>query len=274
LKNPSESCPIGSDIDNKSHIFRRKLRAHIKSLGKRPSISEKNGLNERRRRLKARIDRFQREATIMIPFLPDDTQLLRLVPYQNYAEDVVEDEEEHAANYMEEQDIYEEEEEVEKLPETIVLMLPSALTSQDRLRLNAKHICLQEIQLWEGQANDALEALRNSLAQVSLVLRTKVRNAKSQYTKTRSWEDVEKNNVQVWKYLVTYRTARNALIQLKAPVEILYRFQEIKKEDLKMPGDIVEENRIGQRNDKIAWFWKLDASHAGDQDEWMKECEC
>ena len=129
------------------------------------------------------------------------------------------------------------------------------------------------MQLRQGQANDALEGVRNSLAQVSLVFRTKVREARSVYTRTRSWNEVQRSNMQVQQHVSRYRTARNALIQLRASPDILGRFMEIKREHLKMPGDIVEANRVGQRSDSLAWFWRLDADRSGNQEGWMKECK-
>jgi hypothetical protein len=61
------------------------------------------------------------------------------------------------------------------------------------------------------------------------------------------------------------------MIKLGATEQILARYQVIKAEDLKLSGDIVEENRIRQRNDKLAWFWHFEAE--GDND-WMQESKC
>jgi hypothetical protein len=158
------------------------------------------------------------------------------------------------------------------LPEAIQLLLPSSFTGSQRRRLQIETFSIQEAQLREGQANDALEGVRNSLAQVSLTFRTKVRNAQSVYTRTRSWDDVQRCNAQVRLHVTRYRTARHALIQLGASTDICQKYLEIKAEHLKMPGDIVEANRIGQRSDSLAWFWRLDANKSGKQDSWMKEC--
>ena len=68
-----------------------------------------------------------------------------------------------------------------------------------------------------------------------------------------------------------YRWARSALCKLGV-VEPM--FHDITKEDLKMPGDIVEENRFGQQSDKLAWFWRLDFNVEGEeQSDRMKECK-
>ena len=92
----------------------------------------------------------------------------------------------------------------ETVPEAIQLLLPSTLIHARRTRLQIEEIATQEVQLREGQANDALEGVRNSLAQVSLVFRTKVQESKSVYTRTRSWNEVQRSNLQVQQHVSRY----------------------------------------------------------------------
>jgi hypothetical protein len=139
----------------------------------------------------------------------------------------------------------------ENSPEAVKLLLSSALTTSQWTKFKLHAMVEQERELQEGQANDALEGIRNSLAQVSLVFRTQVQNSKSVYTRTRSWGKVQQTNSQVQRYVSRYKTAQNALIQLGAPPDICSQFLDIRREDLKMPGDIVEANRIGQRSDSL-----------------------
>lgn len=205
----------------------------------------------------------------MIPLFNTEHEETILVPTQNYGDDLEEGEEEGIQEWIDDDTDQED-----QPPETRQLLFISAIPATKRAILDVQEVVSQETALREGQANDALAGLRNSLAYLSLVFRTKVRNAKSQYTKTRAWDEVGKANIQLRKYVSTYRTARNALIQLGAPRETLNQFQEIKKDNLKMPGDIVEANRIGQRSDAVAWFWRLDNDKDGDNEGWMKECKC
>ena len=72
--------------------------------------------------------------------------------------------------------------------------------------------------------------------------------------------------------MVTYRTAREAIGELGGAAD-LERFQKISKSDLKMSGDIVEENRVGQRSSVLPWFWRLDRKTKGDCGDYKKECE-
>ena len=89
----------------------------------------------------------------------------------------------------------------------------------------------------------------------------------------RAWDSVHRVDDQIREAVFTYRTARQAIEELGGAAD-MKRFQEIKKSDLKMSGDIVEENRVGQRSSVFPWFWRLGRKvkeHCGDYE---KECEC
>ena len=86
---------------------------------------------------------------------------------------------------------------------------------------------------------------------------------------TRSWAEISRKDSQVKQAVRIYKRARSALQRLDA---LDPKFKDITKDDLKMPGDIVEENRFGQRSDNLAWFWRLDIGWEGDQSAHMKEC--
>ena len=130
----------------------------------------------------------------------------------------------------------------------------------------------QELELRIGQANDCLDKLQVALGHKTILFRTRVWNSTSQRTRTRAWAEVDRVDAKIRKCARSYRQARLAMIRLGASEETLGKYQVIKTEDLKMSGDVVEENRTGQRNDKIAWFWRLGGGQ--DDDDWMQECEC
>ena len=73
--------------------------------------------------------------------------------------------------------------------------------------------------------------------------------------------------------MAIYRAARDAIGELDE-VAGLERFQEITKSDLKMSGDIVEENRVGQRSSVLPWFWRLDRKAKESCGDYEKECKC
>jgi hypothetical protein len=149
------------------------------------------------------------------------------------------------------------EEEPEITPEDTMLYLPSNFKLHQRKDLGWQELGRMELQLREGQANDSLERLRECLAEKSLRFRTQLRSAKGQKKTTRAWDSIHRMEDQIKQVVVTYRAARDAIRELGEATD-LERFQEIKKSDLKMSGDIVEEQRVGQRSSILPWFWRLD----------------
>jgi hypothetical protein len=159
-------------------------------------------------------------------------------------------------------------------PEQLSLCMPSALgkTVIDGYDLGV--LASQEIELRVGQANDALADLRVELGHKALLFRTKVRYTKNTKGKTRAWKEVIKSSMEVMKHVRCYERARRALVKLGADNEILQKYQDIKKEDLKISKDIVDENRFGQKNASLAWFWRLGPQGDAVGNEWMEECKC
>jgi hypothetical protein len=98
------------------------------------------------------------------------------------------------------------------------------------------------------------------------------RPAKSQKKMTRAWDSVHRVDDQIKQAVITYRTARRAIGELGEAAD-LEKFQKISKSDLKMSGDIVGENRVGQKSSVLPWFWRLDRKAKGYCGEYEKECE-
>jgi len=165
-----------------------------------------------------------------------------------------------------------EEEEPEVTPERVVLYLPSNFTLQQRKEYGLQEIGDMEYELRVGQANDSLERLRECLAEKSLRFRTEVRPAKSQKKMTRAWDSVHRIGDQIKQAVVTYKSARHAIGELGGAAD-LERFKEIQKSDLKMSGDVVEENRVGQRSSILSWIWRLDRKDKGYCGDYEKECK-
>jgi len=51
------------------------------------------------------------------------------------------------------------------------------------------------------------------------------------------------------------------------------KYRPIHPQDLALSGDVVEEQRLGQRNDTLAWFWRIGTMNDEQGNEWMDECE-
>ncbi|KDQ51965.1 hypothetical protein JAAARDRAFT_139425 [Jaapia argillacea MUCL 33604] len=91
-----------------------------------------------------------------------------------------------------------------------------------------------------------------------MLLRTEVRNAKSQKRSTWAWSSVQKAEAKVSRQVRIYQDARGALISLETSLESMQKYLLIQDKDLKMSGDIVEESRLGQRSETLPWLWRQD----------------
>ena len=168
---------------------------------------------------------------------------------------------------------WEEEEDTEVPMEKVRLWLPSSFTKPERVKMGLGRVVEIEAELREGQANDALEALRTGLAEKSLRFRTEVKPVKSQKTSTKVWDSIHRADKQIRAAVRCYQLARGALEGLGVSNELLVRYKEIQKKDLKMSRDVVEENQVGQHSSELPWFWRLDNKWDEDRGEFLKECE-
>jgi hypothetical protein len=160
-----------------------------------------------------------------------------------------------------------------QFPERLPLILPSSFNSHQVVLANLQALAFQELELRKGQANDCLERLRLNLGHQALLYRTNVRNASSTKQKLRAFHDVKACRKKVEVCVRTYRRARRSLQRLGADSATMDKYKPILRSDLRLSGDITQENRLGQRNDTLAWFWTpgeggLDNSHS-----LMDECE-
>jgi hypothetical protein len=232
-------------------------------------------LQDRRRRLRGKIEAFHKKAEIFwngvnvgnIEFAPCAKE-------EEKTEDdwgVLDDDYLSDDGNEEGEDDPDEDDQVQE-PESIRLLTPSSLGYAECIKRGKGSLMDQEIQLREGQANDALESLRMALAHKSLLCRKKHQNAKTQRSGTRSQVEIRKAHATVQKHASTYQWAYQALLNLNGAKA---SFQPLEKKDLTMNSDVVEENRFGQRSDTLAWFWRI--GHPTERDknvDWMQECKC
>jgi hypothetical protein len=143
-------------------------------------------------------------------------------------------------------------------PEKALLPLPSYLGPDHISNPIIAALAKEERSLRKSQALEALHQLRISLGLKSAMFRKSIALAKSQKTKTRAWRSFLTVQAAVNLHSQEYRTAQHALLQLNTSPTVLAQFPELRKEDLKMSRDVVEENRIGQRSEHVSWIWRLD----------------
>jgi hypothetical protein len=131
----------------------------------------------------------------------------------------------------------------------------------------------QEIQLRMAQAEESLEELRLAIGHKSLLYKICIRKSKTQASQTRSRAQLIQVNDRIKECAGRYRCARSALLSLGAPADTLDKFQALCDLDLKVNTDVAEENRIGQRNDTLPWFWRIGRGEST-KNPWMNESMC
>ena len=82
------------------------------------------------------------------------------------------------------EDEVDDEDEVAEDPERMSLMMPSLFDHEDITWLGLENLAHQELELRQGQANDALENLRVALGHKALLWRTKVQPANTNKKRT------------------------------------------------------------------------------------------
>ena len=254
-----------------SMFFRHALRTDVRALGPKPSSKDQAQIQDRRESLQTKIEVFHQQASQHIQSNLASVIHSSSTRAPEIPEVDLEESDEEAFFLSTESEWQEEEAEIPT--EQVRLWLPSSFTKSERVQMGLGQVTKVEAELREGQANDALEALRAGLAEKSLRFRTEVKPAKSQKTATRAWDSIHRADKQIRGAVQCYRLARNALQGLEASGELLSRYQEIQKKDLKMSRDIIEENRVGQRSSELPWFWRLDRKWDKDRGEFVKECK-
>ena len=220
------------------------LQRHVVSLGTTCSVAQKNEILDRRRKLEARISNYENRISVIMK-LDDDTQWSEHIP------DVGPESEEVS------EDILELHPEGWFTPERERITLPSSLAPGEIDRLSMNTLAMVEAELRKAQVTDALEGLRLVLGEKSLCFRTEVRNADSQRTTNRAWDNVHKLDAEARRCRSTYRNARNALQRLSVDPEYLATLCDITDNDLKVAGDLTDPGRFGQRSETLPWFWRI-----------------
>jgi len=226
---------------------RIKTQLLVKGSGRGRTASEYFAIAHQRQNLQPKVDQFQSKGLRLMKISPSTMPVGNVHGAGQNQLDFAELDEE-GDWLVADVDETVEEEEPEVTPERVVLYLPSHFTLQQRKEYGLQVLGKMEYELREGQANDSLERLRECLAEKSLKFRKEVRLAKGQKKTTRAWDSVHRVDGQI-------------------------RQAAAMKSDLKMSGDIVEENRVGQRSSVLPWFWRLDRKTKEYCGNYEKECE-
>lgn len=158
-------------------------------------------------------------------------------------------------------------------PELTVIPLPSNIGQVRCKDLGLMDLMKEETTLREGQANDALHAIRVHLVDKAVIFRNTVRSAKSQASSTRAWTQVRSVETAVNLNASIYSKCRLQLANLPDH-DLLKKYLPLKKEDLKASSAVADPNARGQRDTTLSWFWSLDVQGDTSGNDWMTECEC
>jgi len=273
------------------------LRSDVKRLKHNATVIERTKIEDHRRKLEGRIRTFHLKADTlmagvdlddvvpmvekenkMLPEWDDELEGMGIREEQEDPEEIEHGEAIYRPEYPSDHegitgDWPDEDDEDTEYAEQLSLCMPSSFGKQTLEEVGLEMLALQEIELRVGQANDALGDLRVELGQEALLFRTKIRYTNNTKGKTRAWKEVNKSSMDVMKHVRRYKRARRALEKLGVAHGVMEKYQDLKKEDLNMSGDILEENRVGQKNATLAWFWRLGPQGDSVGNDWMEECE-
>ena len=268
----------------------------MKGTKARTTAAERRDIIERQNRLRQRINQFNTKAEQLLPEDVDDLEIFVLGADTRQKARVrreAEDEERKSAerlrqaskkkvvrqdNAEQESDDWEDEDEPQAdqdltdRPEHDRLWLPSTLGREGCEEVGWESIAGEEMKLREGQMNEALETLRMTIGTRTLLLR-KRRGHHSQAQKTRSRADVNKLEERQRKAARSYKEARDALFRLGPSEEIKQKYKALEKDDLKLSADILEENRIDQKNDRLPWIWRISGDRRSSTNSVLDECK-
>ncbi|KAG1868316.1 hypothetical protein DFJ58DRAFT_653803, partial [Suillus subalutaceus] len=246
------------------------LLIDVKKLGRRPTDAQKLAIAWRHNRMQGQIDEFVRVAVTFLGDQLDEYDQLDLMTMMLDAAEL-----DSAGSSSDDPDRLDDEDRydmpVKFTPKTLVIPLPSNIGIERCAEWGIADLVLQEILLREGQANDALHAIRVNLADKAVLFRTTVWLAKSQARSTHAWARVHSVDKILHLNVQIYSKCCSQLIHLGAN-DLLAKFRPLEKADLKATMVVADPNAHGQRNRTLAWFWSIDVQGDSTSNDWMNEC--
>ena len=158
--------------------------------------------------------------------------------------------------------------------EHVKIALPSAMGKEHQAH-GLQVLLSKEYQLRQGQANDALQGVRVSIANLSFEYGRKLRKIKkSKVKKTRAWATVHSVGCMLHLHRQIYSYAVSAISRLGNPEKMIGRqYKPLLKEDMKANTVVADPNAQGQSKAKPAWFWSSNLAGDMQDNKRMVECE-
>ncbi|PCH42722.1 hypothetical protein WOLCODRAFT_30855, partial [Wolfiporia cocos MD-104 SS10] len=238
--------------------------------GKR-MLSDRLKLEEKRQVLQRQIEAFEAKALGILPGIDEEDGGRDMYRGDDWMDE--EEDDELDAELVDGEEGEDGNEEVESKPEESCLSLPSQLGASAIERRGWGHIAEVELQLRQGQANDALHEIRVAIGHKSFLFRNRVRPSNNQQTKTWAWGEVQVVAKMVARHARVYTQARRAMEWLRANGDILEKYKVLKPQDLKAITHIMDNTVQGMRNQPMSWIWAVDVAGDTSQSDWLAELQ-
>lgn len=282
---PSTFLSVGMDIEEAQCVYflgmertvltddRRQLAVDIRAMGAHRTTTQELDILRRRTTLRARIKGFRKLQQIYMPNVRRHLTRSQRVEWDADR----------------------------KEPETIRLFMPSDLATKE-LREKACAVGLDgvEARLRDGEAEEALDSLRDGLRTRTATTRFKVRNWSGQRALTRGQGILRLINLKIHGAKLRYRYARQALRKLKGHGAWEERLQVLTEDDvralneraltdeekaererLREAGEVIEEGGValagdvvsGETHRSLSWIWYAVVRKGGNESQKLEEGE-
>ena len=140
-------------------------------------------------------------------------------------------------------------------PEDLPLPLPSSLGWEWCVSHGVQSLVVKEVRLRRAQANDSIHRIRLALGFKSALLRSQVRPANTQQTKTRAWNAVHSVETTVHEHARNYSMACDACRQVHQAYVDGPEHLQLWPEDLHVATLVLGSEQVGQCNKQQSWIW-------------------
>lgn len=151
-------------------------------------------------------------------------------------------------------------------PENELIVLPSSIPLALRTPDFLPSLLEKEYKLRIGQANDALDDVRQAIGRLSWQYKNDIRGAKkSGFLKTRAWGRVHTTTGSLTMARQIYNSARAAIISVKGAEELIDPYyQPLTQDQCQTSTIITDVNARGTSGHQLSWFWR---AHHNSPDE-------
>ena len=156
---------------------------------------------------------------------------------------------------------------LQQSPETRVLSIPSNWVTQDQ------RYSPIELHLRLKQADQCLQALRDTIADKSFQYSHVIRVAPRKGVRTRARGAIAKLNCQIAYHARVYGRCCQAMERLGADDAILNKYKVLLKDDLRSSTALLNPNEPGSTCLTLSWIWLTAANDVGTGPQSLKECK-